>query len=117
VLANPSIYVCIRVALLFAIVFSQPIIGFIKQGFDRFRLEREGADNRDRKIVVAARSHFTARVMEGFVIEIKIRADLQFQASDEKAWRRRVSKAEIVGKLRHLRSQPHNLDSPTTGLQ
>jgi hypothetical protein len=47
---------------LFAVVFSQPIIGFIEQGFDRFRLEREGADDRDRKVVAASRSHFAARI-------------------------------------------------------
>ncbi|KAL4744560.1 hypothetical protein BDW72DRAFT_188253 [Aspergillus terricola var. indicus] len=62
-LADPSIDVCIRVAPLFAIIFSKPIIGFFKQGFDRFRLERKGADNRDRKVVAASWSHFAKRVM------------------------------------------------------
>jgi hypothetical protein len=58
-LSNPSIYVRIRVASLLTIVFSQPIIAFVKKGFDRFRLEREGADHSDRKIVAAFRSHFS----------------------------------------------------------
>jgi hypothetical protein len=56
--ANPSIYICIRVAPLFAIVFAQSVIMFIKKGFDSFRLKGKGTDNRDRKIGAAFRSHF-----------------------------------------------------------
>jgi hypothetical protein len=59
-LANPSIYVCIRVALLFAIVSSKLIIGFVEQGFNRFCLEWQGADDRDRKVIAACQSHFAA---------------------------------------------------------
>jgi hypothetical protein len=55
--------------------------------------------------------------MEGFGIEIEIQADLLPQAFDEKTERWRVSRAEVVGALRQLRSQPHHLYSPTTGLQ
>jgi hypothetical protein len=59
-LANLSIYICIRVALLFTVVSSKPIIGFVKQGFDRFCLEWQGADNGDCKVVAASWSHFAA---------------------------------------------------------
>lgn len=60
-LAYPSIYICIRIASLFAVVFAKPIIGFIEKGFDSFRLEWKGADNRDRKIIAAFRAHRAAQ--------------------------------------------------------
>jgi hypothetical protein len=70
VLAYPSIYICIRIASLFAIVFSKPIIGFIEKGFDSFRLERKGADNRDRKLIAAFRSHRAAQGNGGGETEV-----------------------------------------------
>jgi hypothetical protein len=58
-LANPSIHVCICVPSLFAIVCSPPVITFIEKGFHSFRLQRKGADNRDRKIGPPSGAHFS----------------------------------------------------------
>jgi hypothetical protein len=62
-LTNPTIYIYIHIALVYTVVLSKPIIGFIEKGFDSFRFERKGADNRDHKIIAAFRAHFADTVL------------------------------------------------------
>jgi hypothetical protein len=63
-LANPSISVRIRVASLLAVGVSELIIVLVKESFDRFCLDREGADHRDAKLVTACRSHIQLQAVQ-----------------------------------------------------
>jgi hypothetical protein len=57
-LANPAIYILIRVTWLSAVVFPEPVVLFVEKGFNSVDLERKGADNGDREIFSGSGPHF-----------------------------------------------------------
>jgi hypothetical protein len=57
--ANPSINVCIPITRMFVVVSAQAIIEFVKESLDSVGLKGKGADNRDREIIPAFRTHFS----------------------------------------------------------
>lgn len=57
VFPDPSIDVCVRIAILLAVVSPEAVIFLVEKRFDSVSLERKGAYDRGRKVVTAFRSH------------------------------------------------------------